>query len=204
VIKDSQFNKIILFINAIVPLAMMGWDGYHRKLGANPLEFVIHTTGTMTLVFLTLTLAVTPLRRLTGYNSLIELRRMLGLFAFFYGTLHLLAYSGFDKSFNLPKIFEDVLNRQFIFFGMLSFLLMVPLAITSTRGMIRRIGGKRWAKLHRSVYYISLGGLLHYWMSVKADTSGPTFFACLIIGLLAYRIFRERAQRPAVNELKLK
>src|SRR5438552_2200801 len=112
--NDSQFKKLIIFLNSLVPLSLMSWDAYHRKLGANPVEFGIHTTGTLTLIFLLLSLSITPLRKLSGWHSIIKYRRMLGLFAFFYCSLHFLSYTWFDKTFNIPKIFQDVLNRQFI------------------------------------------------------------------------------------------
>jgi methionine sulfoxide reductase heme-binding subunit len=182
----------------------MGWDAYNRRLGANPVEFVIHTTGTLTLIFLLLTLAVTPLRRLTEKQLLIKFRRTLGLYAFFYALLHMLSYTWFDKAFNLSKIFQDVLSRQFIAVGMASFLFMIPLAVTSSNRMIKRLGGSRWVKLHRSVYYISVGGVLHYWMSVKADTDGPMIFACILGALLGYRIFTSYMRQPTVNSLNIK
>jgi methionine sulfoxide reductase heme-binding subunit len=201
--SDTQFSKLIVFFNSLVPLALMSWDAYNRKLGANPIEFVIHTTGTLTLIFLLLSLSVTPLRRVSGRHSIIKFRRMLGLLALFYGSLHLLSYSFFDKSFNFPKIIQDVFNRQFIAVGMISFLMMVPLAITSTNSMIRRLGGKRWIKLHKSIYYISAGGLLHYWMSVKADTDKPLIFGCILGALLGYRLFYSYMRKPAVETLNL-
>jgi len=201
--NDSQFYKLTIFLNSLVPLALMGWDSYNRKLGANPIEFVIHTTGTLTLIFLLFSLSITPFRRIFGRHSIIKYRRMLGLLAFFYGSLHLLSYTVFDKSFNIAKIIQDIFNRQFIAVGLISFLLMVPLAITSTNSMLRRLGGKRWIKLHKSVYYISAGGLLHYWMSVKADTDKPLVFGCILGALLGYRLFYSYMRKPTIDTLKL-
>jgi len=201
--NDSRFTKLIIFWNSIVPLALLSWDAYNRKLGANPLEYVTHTTGTLTLIFLILTLSVSPLRKLTGRHSFTKYRRMLGLFAFFYGFLHLLSYVWFDKFFNLSKIFQDVYNRQFIAIGMISFSIMVPLAVTSTNSMIKRLGGRQWSRLHRGIYYAGIGGLLHYWMSVKADTNRPLIFACILGALLGYRYFVSRMSKPAVNSLNL-
>ena len=137
------FPKLVIFINALIPIVLLLWDLYHKRVGPNPLEFATRTTGMLTLVFLLLTLAVTPVRKIIGINWLVRLRRMLGLFAFFYGTLHLLTYVGFDRFFKLSTIPGDVISRPFIAFGMTAFLLMLPLAITSTNKMVTRIGGKR-------------------------------------------------------------
>src|SRR5215203_2237253 len=145
------FPKTIVFINSLIPLALLLWDLYHKRVGPNPLEFATRTTGMLTLVFLSLTVAVTPLRKIFGINSLVKLRRMLGLFAFFYGALHLLTYIWFDRAFNFISVGPDIVRRPFILAGMIAFALMVPLAITSTNKMVKRLGGKRWAKLHRLV-----------------------------------------------------
>src|SRR6185436_18792900 len=138
--QDTRFSKFVIFINALVPLALMLWDVYHKRVGANPLEFVTRTTGMLTLVFLMLTLAVTPVRTITRLNWLIKFRRMLGLFAFFYGVLHLITYLWFDRYFNLKSVPGDVASRPFIAIGMAGFFFMVPLAITSTDKMIKRLG----------------------------------------------------------------
>ncbi len=186
--KDIKFNKAIVFINCLVPLVMLAWDAVRNQLGANPLEFVTRATGTLTLIFLLLSLAVTPARKLTGWQWLIKFRRMIGLYAFFYGFLHLTTYVWFDKVFNLRSIVEDTFKRPFIAVGMFSFFLMVPLAITSTNGMIKRLGGKRWARLHKAVYVAAIGGALHFWMLVKADTRKPLAFAFVLALLLGYRV----------------
>ena len=146
---DTKFSKVVIFVNSLVPVALLGWDAAHHRLGANPQEFVLHTTGTLTLVFLLLSLAVTPLRKALGLPWLGLLRRELGLFAFFYGALHLWAYTWFDKAFNFAAITEDTFKRPFIFLGMFGFLAMAPLAATSTNRMIRRLGGQRWNRLHK-------------------------------------------------------
>src|SRR5262245_55216811 len=150
--KDTRFTKLVLFINGLVPLALLLWDVWRNQVGANPLEFVTRTTGMLTLVFLFLTLAVSPLRRITGLNWLIKFRRMLGVFAFFYGLLHLLTYVAFDRFFRFWTIPEDIAGRRFILVGFAAFLMMLPLAITSTDAMVKRLGGKPWARLHRLVY----------------------------------------------------
>lgn len=185
---DIKFTKFLLFVNCLVPLALLGWDAYHHRLGANPIEFATRSTGVLTLVFLFLTLAVTPLRKLTKANWLIKFRKMLGLYAFFYGALHLLTYVWFDKFFSVSEIVKDTWQRRFILVGMASFLLMIPLAITSTNAAIKRLGGKRWAKLHKLVYATAIGGVIHYWMIVKAITSTQIAFAAVLAVLLGARV----------------
>jgi sulfoxide reductase heme-binding subunit YedZ len=187
--QDIRFTKLIVFINSLVPLAVTGWDALHKSLGANPLEFITRTSGMLALIFLMLTLAVTPLRKLTKAQWLIRVRRMLGLYSFFYAALHFLTYVWFDKFFNLKTIAQDVARRPFIFVGMLTFFLLIPLAVTSTNKMIKRLGGKRWAKLHRLTYLAAAGGAFHYWLLVKADTTWPRVFICALAVLLGYRLF---------------
>ena len=186
---DIKFNKILLFTNALVPLALLAFDGFRGNLGANPIEFFLRTTGVLTLIFLLVTLAVTPLRKYFGWNSLIKFRRMLGLYAFFYGFLHLITYSIFDKSFDLSAIATDVWQRPFIAVGMLAFFLLIPLAVTSTNGMIKRLGGKNWSKLHKLTYPIAILGVIHFWMIVKSDLKYPFLFAVVLAILLGYRIY---------------
>jgi sulfoxide reductase heme-binding subunit YedZ len=188
VTPDTQFSKLVLFTNGAVPLTLLAWDAYHHRLGANPQEFATRATGTLTLVFLITTLAITPIRKLTKANWLVKLRRMLGLYAFFYGALHLLTYVWFTEWFNVREIVRDTLQRRFIFVGMASFLLMIPLAITSTNASIKRLGGKRWALLHRLTYVCAVGGVIHYWMIVKAITSTQIAFAAVLALLLGARI----------------
>jgi sulfoxide reductase heme-binding subunit YedZ len=185
---DTRFTKIVIFINALVPLALLLWDVLRKQVGPNPLEFATRTTGMLTLVFLVLTVAITPLRKIFGVNSLIKLRRMIGLFAFFYGSLHLLTYIWFDRVFNLLSVGQDVVRRPFILLGMTSFLLMVPLAITSTDKMVKRLGGKRWATLHKLVYFAVGAGVIHFWMLVKADIRLPLTFAFIVLFLLGFRL----------------
>lgn len=182
------FPKFVVFINGLIPLVLLFWDLYRKQVGPNPIEFVTRTTGMLTLVFLSLTVAITPLRRIFRINSIIKFRRMLGLFAFFYGALHLLTYVWFDRLFNLVSVAADVVRRPFILAGMTAFLLMVPLAITSTNKMVKRIGGKRWARLHRLVYVASIAGVIHFWMLVKSDIRLPLTFGFIILFLLGYRL----------------
>jgi sulfoxide reductase heme-binding subunit YedZ len=196
---DINFTRIVLFTNGLVPALLLTWDAYQQKLGVNPIEFATRATGVLTLVFLFITLAVTPLRKLTGANWLIKFRRLLGLYAFFYGCLHLLTYVWFDKFFSAREIVEDVSARPFITIGMASFLFLVPLAVTSTNGMIKRLGGKRWAKLHKLTYVAAIGGVLHYYMGVKADTTIPVMFAVTLALLLGYRWIKSRMDAATKN-----
>src|SRR6266513_4450961 len=198
--KDTRFAKLVLFVNAVGPLALLLTDVYRKQVGAHPLEFVTRTTGILTLVFLLISLAVTPLRRITGLNWLIKFRRMLGLFAFFYGSLHLITYVAFDRFFHLKTIPGDVLKRPFIAIGMTAFFLMVPLAITSTDKMVKRLGGKRWDSLHRIVYLSGVLGVLHYHMLVKSDVRPPLTFAFVLVLLLGFRLLEKYyAAQPGIS-----
>src|SRR5436853_2929801 len=187
--KDARIPKLVLFINRLVPLMLLLWDLDRHQVGANPLEFVTRTTGMLTLVFLLISLAVTPLRRITGLNWLIRFRRMLGLFAFFYGSLHLMTYVAFDRFFHFTTVPADVLKRPFIAIGFTAFVLMTPLAITSTNKMVKRLGGKRWARLHKIVDVSGVLGVLHYYMLVKSDVRIPLTFAFILFVLLGFRLF---------------
>lgn len=187
--KDTRFSKVVLFINALVPLVLLVWDVSHKRVGANPLEFVTRTTGMLTLVFLMITLAITPARKITGLNWLVKFRRMVGLYAFFYGSLHLITYISFDRAFTFASIPGDVVQRPFIALGMIAFFLMVPLGLTSTNKMVKRLGGKRWSKLHRLVYLAGIAGAIHYWMLVKSDTRLPLTFGFVLLLLLGHRLF---------------
>lgn len=183
-----SFPKFVVFVNSLIPLVLLLWDLYRGRVGPNPLEFATRTTGMLTLIFLSLTVAITPLRRIFGVNSLVKFRRMLGLFAFFYGSLHLLTYIWFDRFFNLASTIRDVAQRPFILVGMTAFLLMLPLAITSTNKMVKRLGGKRWATLHRLVYLAAILGVVHFWMLVKSDIRLPLTFGFIVLFLLGYRL----------------
>ena len=185
--KDTRFAQLVIFINSAVPLSLLGWDWYHHHLGANPTEFATRTTGVLTLLFLILSLAVTPLRKSLGLPWMIKFRRLLGLYGFFYGCIHLLTYVWFDKFFGVKLIGEDIVKRPFITVGMASFVMLVPLALTSTQKSIKRLGGKRWNRLHRLAYVAAAGGVTHYYMLVKADTREPIAFGVVIALLLSYR-----------------
>ena len=192
---DVKFNKILIFINSLVPLAFLAWDAFRGNLGANPTEFFLRTTGVLTLVFLLITLLITPLRKYFGWNQLIKFRRMLGLYAFFYGFLHLITYSIFDKSLSVSAIVSDVWQRPFIAVGMFAFFLLIPLAITSTNAMIKRLGGKNWSKLHKLTYLVAILGVIHFWMIVKSDVTYPFLFGAVLLGLFWFRI-REAYKKP--------
>jgi len=187
--NDVKFYKILISVNALTPLALLGFDAYSGRLGANPIEFFLRTTGVLTLVFLLVTLFVTPLRKLFGWNSFIKYRRMLGLFAFFYGCIHLVTYSIFDKSLHIGEIVADVWQRPFIAIGMLALFLLIPLAVTSTNGMVKRLGGKKWARLHKLTYLAAVLGVIHFWMIVKSDVFYPLLFAVGLSVLFAVRLF---------------
>ncbi len=186
---DPQFVRLIVLVNGFVPAAMLSLDAIQGRLGANPIEFVTGTTGLLTLIFLLLSLAVTPVRKVTGLQWLAPHRRTLGLYAFFYGCLHLMTYVWFDKFFNLRRIAGDTLRRPFLLVGMLSFALMVPLAVTSTNAMIKRLGGKRWRRLHRLAYVVAAGGVLHFLLLVKAQIRKPLMFGFVLAILLGYRVY---------------
>lgn len=181
--------KSVIFVACLIPLARLVWLAFQGNLSANPIEFITRSLGTWTLVFLLITLSVTPLRKLLNQPWLIKLRRMLGLFAFFYASLHFVTYIWLDQFFDLQAIYKDVIKRPFITVGFASFLLLIPLAVTSTNNMVRRLGGKRWQKLHRLVYLIAIGGVVHYWWLVKKDITQPVIYAAVLAILLGYRIF---------------
>jgi sulfoxide reductase heme-binding subunit YedZ len=212
--------KPAVFVASLVPaviLAYLTWQAYHGEASAwpaltgnfspNPLEDITHQTGLWSLRFLCVTLAMTPLRRLTRWNGAIRFRRMLGLFAFFYAVLHVLTYAILDRFMSLPVpdmmalaswralgayIVEDIYKRPYITVGFTAFVLLVPLAVTSTAGMIRRLGGRRWQLLHRLIYPVAIGGVVHYWWLVKADIRHPAGYGIIVGVLLAFRLYWSR------------
>ena len=181
--------RLSLFLACLIPLARLLWLGFHDGLGANPIEFITRSTGTWTLTFLLITLVITPLRRLSGWQWPIRLRRMLGLFAFFYACLHFTTYLWLDQFFDLSGIYRDIFKRPFITIGFSSFLLLIPLALTSTQAMMRRLGGRNWQRLHRLVYLVAIGGVVHYWWLVKKDVTQPAIYAAVLALLLGYRLW---------------
>jgi sulfoxide reductase heme-binding subunit YedZ len=209
------FTKALLWVLCLVPLARLAWLGYTDGLGANPIEFITRATGDWTLRFLLITLAVTPLRKLTGLHWLLRLRRMLGLFAFFYVSLHFTTYLWLDQFFDLSSIARDIVKRPFITVGFAAFVLLVPLAATSTNAMVRRLGGRRWQALHRTVYAIAIMGVVHYWWLVKKDITEPVLYGAvlaLLLGLRGWWRDQERrdqqagkyaTRRPALSVVRL-
>ena len=167
-ILTSKWTKVAVFLLCLAPLFVLVWRALHHDLSANPIEFITHFSGDWTMRFLIITLAVTPLRKILRLPQLIRFRRMLGLFAFFYACLHFSTWIGLDKFFDFAEMWKDVQKRRFITVGFLGFVLMIPLAITSTAGWIRRLGGRRWQLLHRAIYFSAIAGVIHYYWLVKS------------------------------------
>lgn len=189
--------KVLMFLLSSLPFLYLVLRIYRGELTANPVEFLQHQTGDWTLLFLIFTLCVTPFRRLLALPELIRFRRMLGLFAFFYVCLHFLTYLGPDQSFNVVGMLKDVAKRPFITVGFAAFLLLIPLALTSTAGSIRRLGGKRWQTLHRSIYACAILGVVHYYWLVKSDVRKPVFYGVIVAMLLAWRLITRLKTRGA-------
>jgi DMSO/TMAO reductase YedYZ heme-binding membrane subunit len=187
--KDIRFAKLLLLVNGAVPLALLVWDWLHHRLGANPPKFAIHTTGRMALIFLMLTMAVTPVRKITGWNWLLFSRRVLGLYAFFYACCHFLFFFSLDRFFSVSGTMSEMVKRKYLIVGSVALFVMVPLAVTSTNAMIKRLGGRRWRALHRLAYLAAIAGVLHYYMQVKADVRQPLVFSGVLGVLLGYRLF---------------
>lgn len=198
----ERWVRASAFTLSLLPLGLLVKDALSGGLGTNPIEELTHRTGWWTLTFLTLTLAVTPARRLIGWGPLIKLRRMLGLFAFFYASLHFGVYLGIDQFFAFEFILEDIRDRPYITVGFTAYVLLIPLAATSTKRMIRRMGGRRWNLLH-SLVYVSAGlGVLHFLWLVKADTREPVIFATTLIILLGYRLVAQRVRRLRIERTR--
>src|SRR5581483_9352812 len=191
-----RYFKPVVFLACLGPVGRLIWLYFHGGLGANPIEFITHSTGDWTLIFLLITLSVTPLRKLTHLYWLISFRRMFGLFAFFYGTLHLTTYVWLDKFFDVHEMVKDITKRKFITAGMTAFVLMIPLAVTSTKWAIRKLG-KRWQLLHRLIYFSAAAGVIHYIWLVKADLKKPLEYAAVLGALFLYRVFVWAAQRAS-------
>jgi len=197
-ILTSKWTKVVVFALCLVPFGILLWRGFHNDLGLNPVEFVEHTTGDWILRFLVITLAITPLRKILHLPQLIRFRRMMGLFAFFYACLHFSTWLGVDRSFNWHDILDDIAKRPFITVGFTGFVLMIPLAITSTAGWIRRLGGKRWQLLHRAIYLSAIAGVIHYYWLVKSDVRLPLMYGAILAVLMLYRwATRKPTQRAA-------
>lgn len=182
------WTKIAVFLLCLAPLSWLAWRAWNQNLTANPIEYITHFTGDWTIRFIVFTLAVSPLRKLLHLPDLIRFRRMVGLFAFFYGSLHFLTWFAIDKFFDFHEILKDVAKRPFITAGFTAFFLMLPLAATSTAGWIRRLGGRRWQRLHQLIYATAIAAVVHYYWLVKSDIRLPLFYGALVALLLAYRI----------------
>ncbi|HYL93877.1 MAG TPA: protein-methionine-sulfoxide reductase heme-binding subunit MsrQ [Alphaproteobacteria bacterium] len=200
--------KAVAFLLSLGPVSVLIWKWFHDLLGANPIDVITRTTGRWTLTFLLITLGVTPLRKLAGLPWLIRFRRMFGLYAFFYGSLHLMTFLWLDKFFDLHDILHDIAKRRFITAGMTAWALILPLALTSTTGWIRRMGGKRWQKLHRLIYFSAAAGVIHFIWLVKADLRRPLTYGAILGILMLYRLgvwmvarirSRNALPRPAVS-----
>ena len=183
-----RLTKILIFLGALVPLGRLGWKALHDGLGANPIEVITHSTGDWALILILTTLAITPLRRITKQFWLIGIRRMIGLFAFFYGSLHFTTYIWLDKFFDLHEMLKDIAKRPFITVGFSALVLLMPLALTSSAGWIRRLGGRNWQRLHRLIYATGILGVIHYLWLVKADVRKPLEYAAVLSILLLYRV----------------
>jgi methionine sulfoxide reductase heme-binding subunit len=201
-----RYFKPVIFLTCLGPVASLVWRGFHAELGANPIEAITHGTGDWTLTFLLITLAVTPVRMLTHQYWLIRFRRMFGLFAFFYGFLHLMTYVWLDKFFNVHEMLHDIAKRRFITAGMTAFALMVPLALTSTKWSIGKLGGKRWQMVHRLIYASAAAGVIHYLWLVKADLRKPLEYGTVLAVLFGYRLIAWGASRvkPAARSIPSK
>ncbi|MBI3941366.1 MAG: sulfoxide reductase heme-binding subunit YedZ [Acidobacteria bacterium] len=201
-ILAAKWTKVLVFMLCLAPLATLAWRGLQDKLGANPVENITHFTGDWTLTLLLVTLAITPARKLLKQPVLIRFRRMVGLFAFFYGCLHFTTYLWLDKFFDLPEMLKDIAIRRFITIGFAGFVLLIPLAVTSTAGWVQRLGGKYWQRLHRLVYLSATAGVVHYYWLVKSDITKPVRYGVILAVLIGYRAAvsvkkRRSARAPA-------
>jgi sulfoxide reductase heme-binding subunit YedZ len=187
---DTRFLKLLVFVNALVPLALLCWDAWERQMGADPVNHAIRTTGMLGLIFLCLSLLATPVRFLTGWTRVMATRRMLGLFAFFYLCVHFALFFGLDRGGDIGGALREMWNRKYLQVGSIAMLMLVPLAATSTNGAIRALGAKRWKRLHRLAYVATWLGVVHYYLLVKADTRQPAAFAIVVALLLLYRLVR--------------
>jgi methionine sulfoxide reductase heme-binding subunit len=196
---NSKWSKPVVFLICLVPLAALGWRALHGELTANPIEFITHATGDWTLRFLIITLCVTPFRKILHLPELIRFRRMLGLFAFFYACLHFTTYIWLDKFFDLSEMWKDISKRKYITVGFTAFLLLIPLAITSTAGWIRRLGGKRWQQLHRLIYFSAALGVIHYYWLVKSAIIRPLTYGAIVAVLLLWRLFASLSKKKQLR-----
>jgi sulfoxide reductase heme-binding subunit YedZ len=199
-VLSSKWTKAVLFLLSLVPLAYLVDRAFEAKLTANPIEYITHFTGDWIIRFLMITLAVTPLRHLFNQPQLTRFRRMMGLFAYFYGCLHFLIWSVLDKQLDPHVMWEDILKRWYITVGMAALLGMTPLAITSTAGWVRRLGYVRWQKLHRVVYGCAVLGVVHYYLLVKSDIRSPVMYGAILAILLGYRMVVSMRKKPTATK----
>jgi methionine sulfoxide reductase heme-binding subunit len=196
---NSKWSKPVVFLLCLFPLAALGWRALHGELTANPIEFITHATGDWTLRFLVITLCVTPFRKILHLPELIRFRRMLGLFAFFYACLHFTTYIWLDKFFDISEMWKDIAKRKYITVGFTAFLLLIPLAVTSTAGWIRRLGGKRWQRLHRLIYVSAALGVIHYYWLVKSAVIRPLTYGAIVAVLLLWRLFASFSRKTQLR-----
>src|ERR1700674_4443027 len=201
-ILTSKWAKVVVFALCLAPLGIIVWEGFPGGWGANPTQFLEHATGDWILRFLAITLAVTPLRKIKilGLTQLVRFRRMLGLFAFLYAFLHFRLYLGLDRGLDFGSVWADIAKRPYITVGFTGFVLMIPLAITSTAGMVRRMGYRRWQMLHRAIYVSAVAGVIHFYWLVKSDVHLPLIYAGIMAVLLGWRVFAwfsDRGRKPA-------
>jgi sulfoxide reductase heme-binding subunit YedZ len=196
---NSKWSKPVVFLLCLFPLAGLGWRALHGELTANPIEFITHATGDWTLRFLVITLCITPFRKILQIPELVRFRRMLGLFAFFYACLHFTTYIWLDKFFDLSEMWKDIAKRKYITVGFSAFLLLIPLAVTSTAGWIRRLGGKRWQMLHRLIYFSATLGVIHYYWQVKSAVIRPLTYGAIVAVLLLWRLFASLSKKKQLR-----
>jgi methionine sulfoxide reductase heme-binding subunit len=196
---NSKWSKPVVFLLCLLPLAALGWRALHGELTANPIEFITHATGDWTLRFLVITLCVSPFRKILHLPELIRFRRMLGLFTFFYACLHFTTYIWLDKFFDLSEMWKDIAKRKYITVGFTAFLLLIPLAVTSTAGWIRRLGGKRWQRLHRLIYFSAALGVIHYYWLVKSAVIRPLTYGAVVAVLLLWRLFASLSRKTQLR-----
>ncbi|MCS6885070.1 MAG: protein-methionine-sulfoxide reductase heme-binding subunit MsrQ [Acidobacteriota bacterium] len=201
---SRAYLQLLVLANGLLPALLLAFDALRHKLGVNPVEYFIRTTGVLSMVLLILTLAVTPVRQLSGLSQLIHVRRTLGLLSFFYALLHFLGYFCLEHRCSISSLMSDLANRHFVVIGMASFIVLLLLAITSTKAMVRCLGGRRWRQVHSQIYGSSVAALLHYWLAVKVDTDLPQVCLVLLVLLLGYRLLSRNTARSAVTVLKLR
>jgi sulfoxide reductase heme-binding subunit YedZ len=204
--RSLSWVKVVVFLMALIPLGKLAIGAYLDALGANPIEKITHVTGYWTLTFLLITLTITPIKRLSGWLWLMRLRRMLGLFAFFYAVLHFSTYLVLDQFFDWDNIIKDIVKRPYITIGFSAFVVLIPLAVTSNDALIRRLGGKNWKTLHSLIYPCAIAGVVHFWWLVKKDLTNPVIFAsllALLLGMrLAYRFINSRKGKEMMYATK--